>query len=72
MNKVLWGCITYVLIFSVNLLANCMGYSGPGGPCSTGPGGGLSTGPGGGAYTGPGSGVQINGIVQTLTANRLI
>lgn len=35
---------------------NCIGYSGPGGPCSTGPGGGLYTGPGGGAYTGPGGG----------------
>lgn len=34
----------------------CIGYSGPGGPCSTGPGGGLYTGPGGGAYTGPGGG----------------
>ena len=34
----------------------CIGYSGPGGPCYTGPGGGLYTGPGGGAYTGPGGG----------------
>jgi hypothetical protein len=33
-----------------------VGYSGPGGPCSSGPGGGLYTGPGGGAYTGPGGG----------------
>jgi hypothetical protein len=36
--------------------AACIGYAGPGGPCSTGPGGGLYTGPGGGAYTGPGGG----------------
>src|SRR5207247_9876482 len=38
--------------------AGCVGYSGPGGPCSTGPGGGLSTGPGGGLSTGPGGGLS--------------
>src|SRR6266566_4402422 len=38
--------------------ADCVGYSGPGGPCSTGPGGGLSTGPGGGLSTGPGGGLS--------------
>jgi hypothetical protein len=38
--------------------ANCVGYAGPGGPCSTGPGGGLSTGPGGGLSTGPGGGLS--------------
>ena len=36
--------------------AGCVGYAGPGGPCSYGPGGGLSTGPGGGLSTGPGGG----------------
>jgi hypothetical protein len=36
----------------------CVGYTGPGGPCSTGPGGGLSTGPGGGLSTGPGGGLS--------------
>ncbi len=40
------------------LSTNCVGYSGPGGPCSTGPGGGLSTGPGGGLSTGPGGGLS--------------
>jgi hypothetical protein len=38
--------------------AQCVGYAGPGGPCSTGPGGGLSTGPGGGLSTGPGGGLS--------------
>lgn len=45
-----------LLIQSASALADCKGYSGPGGPCYTGPGGGLYTGPGGGAYTGPGGG----------------
>jgi hypothetical protein len=39
-------------LFSANAFANCIGYSGPGGPCYTGPGGGLYTGPGGGAWAG--------------------
>lgn len=45
-----------VLLLPSTALAECVGYSGPGGPCYTGPGGGLYTGPGGGAYTGPGGG----------------
>jgi len=44
--------------FAGSTFANCVGYSGPGGPCSTGPGGGLSTGPGGGLSTGPGGGLS--------------
>ena len=47
-----------VLMTSMNVYAGCVGYSGPGGPCSTGPGGGLSTGPGGGLSTGPGGGMS--------------
>ncbi len=46
-------CLT---LSSASAFAECIGYSGPGGPCYTGPGGGLYTGPGGGAYTGPGGG----------------
>jgi hypothetical protein len=46
-----------VLILPMRVLA-CIGYAGPGGPCSTGPGGGLSTGPGGGLSTGPGGGLS--------------
>lgn len=38
--------------------AQCRGYAGPGGPCSTGPGGGLSAGPGGGLNAGPGGGLN--------------
>ena len=45
-----------IFFVSASASANCIGYSGPGGPCYTGPGGGLYTGPGGGAYTGPGGG----------------
>src|SRR5712692_5851234 len=48
--------IISVLLWPAHAFANCIGYSGPGGPCYTGPGGGLYTGPGGGAYTGPGGG----------------
>jgi hypothetical protein len=43
-----------LLLSSANAFAECVGYTGPGGACSTGPGGGLSTAPGGGCYTGPG------------------
>lgn len=44
-----------LLLSSTSAFADCVGYTGPGGPCSTGPGGGLSTGPGGGLSTGPGN-----------------
>ena len=47
-----------LLLSSAPVLADCEGYTGPGGPCSTGPGGGLSTGPGGGLSTGPGGGLS--------------
>jgi hypothetical protein len=36
----------------------CLGSSGPGGPCSAGPGGGLNAGPGGGLSYGPGGGLS--------------
>lgn len=39
--------------------SDCVGYIGPGGPCSIGPGGGLSIGPGGGLSIGPGGGRSI-------------
>ena len=48
--------LALLILTSTSIFADCIGYSGPGGPCSTGPGGGLYTGPGGGAYTGPGGG----------------
>ncbi len=62
-KKLLAGLATGLFLlgmtfFSSNVLAECIGYSGPGGPCSTGPGGGLSTGPGGGLSTGPGGGLS--------------
>ena len=38
--------------------SGCVGYAGPGGPCSYGPGGGLSYGPGGGLSSGPGGGLS--------------
>ena len=47
-----------LLLSSANAFADCVGSTGPGGPCSTGPGGGLSTGPGGGLSTGPGGGLS--------------
>ena len=56
MKKFLQIIMVCELLLSAEAFANCIGYSGPGGPCSTGPGGGLYTGPGGGAYTGPGGG----------------
>ena len=52
--------VVSLALSSSDVLAECIGYSGPGGPCYTGVGGGLYTGPGGaytgrgGAYTGPG------------------
>ena len=49
---------TVCLLIPLSVSAACVGYSGPGGPCSTGPGGGLSTGPGGGLSTGPGGGLS--------------
>ena len=54
--SVIVGAIGLFMPLSVS--AACVGYSGPGGPCSTGPGGGLSTGPGGGLSTGPGGGLS--------------
>jgi hypothetical protein len=48
--------IAGLLLSPISALANCVGCSGPGGPCYTGPGGGAYTGPGGGAYTGPSGG----------------
>ena len=57
MARAFKAILTFSLLFkSANALADCIGYSGPGGPCYSGPGGGLYTGPGGGAYTGPGGG----------------
>ena len=43
--------IVSLLCTSASIYADCSGYSGPGGPCSSGPGGGLSTKPGGGLST---------------------
>lgn len=61
MNKIIKAILFFVLLLSsTNSFANCVGYSGPGGPCYTGPGGGAYTGPGGGASTGPG-GACYNG-----------
>ena len=54
--KMIGFMLVTAFFFSNQALAECKGYSGPGGPCYTGPGGGLYTGPGGGAYTGPGGG----------------
>ena len=52
------ACALALGLLSVSAMADCTGYTGPGGPCSTGPGGGLSTGPGGGLSTGPGGGLS--------------
>jgi hypothetical protein len=38
-------------------VAECRGYTGPGGACYSGPGGGLYSGPGDGRYSGPGGGL---------------
>ena len=63
-KKLLAGLATGFLMFGMTFFSSsvlaeeCIGYSGPGGPCSTGPGGGLSTGPGGGLSTGPGGGLS--------------
>ena len=43
MKKLLFALL---ILISPAVFADCIGYSGPGGPCSTGPGGGMSTGPG--------------------------
>ena len=56
MKKIVPIIVASSFILATNVFANCIGYSGPGGPCYSGPGGGLYTGPGGGAYTGPGGG----------------
>lgn len=53
-NKIKLLLVCSMLLLSANAYANCVGYSGPDGPCYTGPGGGLYTGPGGDAYSGPG------------------
>jgi hypothetical protein len=45
-----------LILFSTNAFSDCIGYSGPGGPCYTGPGGGAYAGPGGPCYSGPGGG----------------
>lgn len=58
MNPGIRAVLIASLLFSSNAFAGCVGYIGPGGPCSTGPGGGLSTGPGGGLSTGPGGGLS--------------
>jgi hypothetical protein len=50
--------ICSLLLSAPSAFAQCIGYAGTGGPCSTGPGGGLSTGPGGGLSTGPGGGLS--------------
>ena len=56
MNKRFKAALVFSLLFSSSgVFADCIGYTGPGGPCSTGPGGGLSTGPGGGLSNGPGN-----------------
>jgi hypothetical protein len=34
-----------MLLLPMQAVAQCVGYMGPGGPCSMGPGGGLSMGP---------------------------
>jgi hypothetical protein len=57
-KKVKAAMIFSLLLSSPSVFADCIGYSGPGGPCSTGPGGGRSTGPGGGLSTGPGGGLS--------------
>ena len=56
--KVVAIIVSSLIFIPTSVLADCIGYTGPGGPCSTGPGGGLSTGPGGGLSTGPGGGLS--------------
>ena len=48
------GFLIPSISFAQECMANCKGYSGPGGPCYSGPGGPAYPGPGGGAYSGPG------------------
>jgi hypothetical protein len=51
--------VSAVLALSAEIaVAQCRGYSGPGGPCYVGPGGGLYSGPGGGLYSGSGGGLN--------------
>jgi hypothetical protein len=57
-KKTLLIGVAFELLIAGTVRAQCVGYAGPGGPCSTGPGGGLSTGPGGGLSTGPGGGLS--------------
>ena len=57
MLKILVILVAIAAFPMVAAAQQCIGYSGPGGPCYTGPGGGLHTGPGGGMYTGPGGGL---------------
>jgi hypothetical protein len=52
-KKTLLIGVAFELLIAGTVRAQCVGYAGPGGPCSTGPGGGLSTGPGGGLSNGP-------------------
>jgi TPR repeat protein len=49
----------FSLTFPAHVSAACVGYAGPGGPCSIGPGGGMSMGPGGGLSMGPGGGLSM-------------
>ena len=58
MRQMGWALAFVSLLFAPGVAGaqQCVGYSGPGGPCYAGPGGGAYTGPGGGAYTGPGGG----------------
>ncbi len=59
MNAKMKTALVFGLLLTAHSVhASCIGYAGPGGPCSTGPGGGLSTGPGGGLSTGPGGGLS--------------
>jgi hypothetical protein len=54
MNKLKKLLLVFGLIFSsVNVLANCVGYFGSGGHCSTGPGGKIFSGPSGRYSNGP-------------------
>jgi hypothetical protein len=57
-NLLIVASLSFAVAFPQSGAFACMGYAGPGGPCSTGPGGGLSTGPGGGLSTGPGGGLS--------------
>jgi len=58
MKPELVALVATVTLLSASAFANCVGYTGPGGPRSTGSGGGLSAGPGGGLSRGPGGGLS--------------